>query len=131
MSFHPLVLRIHESGELERPFRFGHDLAGPVEDFLYEALADAMPDCGLYRCQLRRDESGKLQLDLIHLGPADRPVAQARLQADGTLGDLLMDGAGAPLSLPEQMALAKAMAQELGDDPETGMVVIATLDSTG
>ena len=47
MSFPPLVLRIHESGELERPFRFGNDLAGPVEDFLYEALADAMPDCGL------------------------------------------------------------------------------------
>ena len=128
MSFPPLVLRIHESGELERPFRFGNDLAGPVEDFLYEALADAMPDCGLYRCQLYRDEGGKLQLELIHLGASDRPVAQARLKADGTLGDLLMDGAGAPLSLPEQMALAKAMAAEVGEAPESGMVVIATLD---
>ena len=39
-----------------------------------------------------------------------------------------MDGAGAPLSLPEQMALAKAMAAEVGEAPESGMVVIATLD---
>ena len=42
-----------------------------------------------------------------------------------------MDGAGAPLSLPEQMALAKAMAQEVGEDPESGMVVIGTLEKAG
>ena len=42
MSFPPLVLRILETGELERPFRYGNDLAGPVEDF-HDALADAMP----------------------------------------------------------------------------------------
>ena len=131
MSFPPLVLRILETGELERPFRYGNDLAGPVEDFLYDALADAMPDCGLYRCQLYRDNGGKLQLELIHLVSSNQPVAQARLHADGTLGDLLMDGAGAPLSLPEQMALAKAMAQEVGEDPESGMVVIATLEKAG
>lgn len=131
MSFHPLVLRIHESGELERPFRYGEELLGPVEDFLYNALADAMPECGLYRCQLSRDDGGKLDLELTRLGDADRPVAQARLLNDGTLGDLLMDGAGAPLSLPEQMALAQAMAQELGDDEEPGSLVIATLDATG